>query len=65
MGEEDYSDHLVSERDLSAFETHIRIAKSRAETLEIIRWFGLSEANFVHDFPDFAKKAQELPDGTP
>ncbi|MFE9435538.1 hypothetical protein [Streptomyces sp. NPDC006640] len=64
MDGQGYSDHLHSSRELSAFDSAIQSAKTKAEVAEMLDRVDLSEEYFNEGFPDLAKKVLELPEGT-
>ncbi|MGW6612328.1 hypothetical protein ACWGA0_02525 [Streptomyces erythrochromogenes] len=61
MYEQD-SDSLDSLRESSALELSIKTARSKAEVLETIQTYDLSEDDFTKRFPVLAKVTQGLPD---
>ena len=62
MNEDDCIPLLLSLRECSEIDAHIRTAASRAEVADILNRHDLSEDDFLAGFADLAKTVQELPD---
>ncbi|MEV0014833.1 hypothetical protein [Streptomyces tendae] len=61
MNEDDCIPLLLSLRECSEIDAHIRTAASKAEVTEILNRHDLSEDAFLAGFPDLVKAVQELP----
>ncbi|MFE2457912.1 hypothetical protein [Streptomyces sp. NPDC059402] len=62
MNEDDCIPLLLSLRECSEIDAHIRTAASKAEVADILNRHVLSEDDFLAGFADLAKTVQELPD---
>ncbi len=62
MGENDCAFLLLSSREVSALDSGIRTATSKAEAAQILRDFAVSEKDFVEGFPELAEAVEQLPD---
>ncbi|MFG3111035.1 hypothetical protein [Streptomyces tendae] len=61
MNEDDCIPLLLSLRECSEIDAHIRTAASKAEVADILNQHDLSEDDFLAGFPHLAKAVQELP----
>jgi hypothetical protein len=66
MGEQDDDgfSSALSDREKSTFHLGIKTASSKAEVVNILYEYNLTEEDFIDRFPDLAKKVQDLPDET-
>ncbi|MDN3246369.1 hypothetical protein ACFW4O_13590 [Streptomyces mutabilis] len=65
MNEDDCFPLLLSLRECSEIDAHIRAAASKAEVADILNQHELPEDDFLAGFPGLAKAVQELPDESP
>jgi hypothetical protein len=65
LNEDDCFPLLLSQRECSEIDAHIRAAASKAEVTDILNQHELSEDDFLAGFPGLAKAVQELPDESP
>jgi hypothetical protein len=62
LNEDDCFPLLLSLRECSEIDAHIRAAASKAEVADILNRHDLSEDDFLAGFSGLAKAVQELPD---